>query len=603
MFKRMYTFTTLALSFLLLWSSLSSTGYAADSEHEQPDIEWSRLFGGNASVGQSVTPTSDGGYVAVGNIQKTYYTLDHKNGITNNKVYAIKVDNNGVTQWERDVTNNSVYRYDDTYAYDVIESSNGSIIITGYTTDYVGKPTNVIYVTKLDASGTILWDKAYPQYSSSYYHLYGQKIIETASGDFVITGYGASSSGYAPAYLLKINPDGEEIWYRTLWLDDNQYFNDIAASPDGGIIAVGAIDNFFDPSVNAAITVKFSENGETVWEKIKRNDGAQRPSAFAIHPARDGGYIITGQLFQSVNSTSYIQKINETGDVLWEKNFDPAAGNDLFTQIQSVDGGYALLGRNTTGNYPAITTKYQIVIVNEDGELNKTYAFGDSDLKSVGKGIATPDGGYLVIGTVKRGDSHLQLVKIAGTPGGPTDPELTRIQFSPHQLKLSVGQSVGSVVNAVYSDASVTDVTYSAVYASLDPSIATVNSFGQITGVHPGSTIVTATYGGLSTTASIEITTVGEPLGHFLLDSDEYSLSIGTELDITAFYTDELGSTSIVTRDTAFSSANPEIATIDEEGNITGVAQGITYITATYHGISYTANVWVVRPYAPPAAK
>ncbi|MBA9084189.1 hypothetical protein FHR92_000643 [Fontibacillus solani] len=583
MFKRMYTFTTLALSFLLLWSSLTSTGYAAESEHEQPDIKWSRLFGGNSAVGRSVTPTSDGGFVAVGN-----------NGIG---ALAIKVDRNGVTEWERGINS-----YEDVNIYDVLEISDGSIVITGSTTDATGKPTSVIYITKLNESGNILWDKAYPHYSSSYYHLYGQKIVETTDGNLAITGYSASSPGYAPAYLLKINPDGEEIWYRTLWLDDNQYFNDIAASPDGGIIAVGAIDNYFDPSVNAAITVKFSENGETVWEKIKRNDGAQRPSAFAIHPARDGGYIITGQLFQSVSSTSYIQKINESGDVLWEKNFAPVAGNDLFTQIQSVDGGYALLGRNTIGNYPAITTKYQIVVTDENGEIKNTFLYGDSDLNSVGKGIATADGGFLLIGGLKRGTNyHSQLVKIASNQGQPTDPELTRIQFSPHQLKLSVGQSVGSVVNAVYSDASVTDVTYSAVYASLDPSIATVNSFGQITGVHPGSTIVTATYGGLSTTASIEITTVGEPLGHFYLDSDEYSLSIGTELDVAAFYTDELGSTSLVTRDTAFSSANPEIATIDDDGNITGIAPGITYITATYNDLTYRASVWIIRPYVLPA--
>ncbi|MNN60248.1 Bacterial Ig-like domain (group 2) [compost metagenome] len=124
-----------------------------------------------------------------------------------------------------------------------------------------------------------------------------------------------------------------------------------------------------------------------------------------------------------------------------------------------------------------------------------------------------------------------------------------------------------------------------------------MDSLGLIKGIKPGSTSVTATYGGISTTASIEVTTASEPLGHFYLDSDEYSLSIGTELDVAAFYTDELGSTSLVTRDTAFSSANPQIATIDDYGNITGIAPGITYITATYNNLTYRANVWIVRPY------
>lgn len=577
MFKSMYKFTTLSLSLLLLWCNLAGTGYATDSEHEQQNIEWSRLYGGNHSAGRTVTPTSDGGYVAVGDNHLA-------------EGYVVKMDRNGFTEWEQEIDNDP---------YGVLELSDGSILISGTSTDETGRPTSVIHLTKLDANGSILWDKAYPEYSDSYYHYHGEKIVEAADGNLFITGHSSTYSEYAPAYLLKINPSGEEIWFRTLWLDENQRFKDITATPDGGIIAVGTINSGENPSVNAAITVKFTENGEIVWENIKKNDDAQRPSADAIHPTHNGGYIIIGRLN---NSTSFIQKINDAGEVIFEKNFDAGTGTDYFNQIQSVDNGYALMGWKYIGSYPSLTTKYQIIVADEDGEIKKTDLFGDSDLYSVGKGIATTDGGFLLAGTLKRGTNyHFQLVKIAGNDGQPTEPELTRIEFSPHQFNLSVGQSVNSVVHAIYSHASVTDVTYSAVYESLDPSIATVDSFGQITGVHPGSTIVSATYGGLQTTATIQVTGEGAFPGHFYLDSDEYSLSIGTKLDVAAFYTDELGSTSIVTKDTAFSSAHPEIATIDEDGNITGIAPGIAHITATYNGLTYQVSVWVVRPYVPPA--
>lgn len=591
-----FKFVSVSLAFLLLWSSWYGASYA-DSETEEPIIEWSQLYGGNSSSeGTAVTATSDGGYIAIGDIQSTIYMNGYPYPM--NKLYAVKVDSNGNIQWERDIAWQDFNEATASYGYDVLETSDGSFMVSGYTTDYSSKPTNVIYITKLTSSGTILWDKAYPEYSSSYKHLYAQKIVETTSGDFAITGYSATSSGYAPAYLLKINPNGDEIWYKMLWLDDNQYFNDAIATSDGGVIAVGAIDNYYDPSVNAAIIIKFNTQGDTVWEKVISKENIYRPTAFAIHPAHGGGYIITGQLIGYNDSTNYIQKINENGDVLWETTFDSVPGYDYFNQIQMIDDGYAFIGRNTSGTYPSITTKHEIVIIDEDGSLIKTYLFGDSDLDSVGKGIVTPDGGFLVIGTIKSGTNyHLQLTKVSGTP---IDPELQRIEFDPQDINLSVGQSAGSTINAVYSDASVTDVTYSALYESLDPSIATVDSFGQIRGISPGHTIITASYEGHQTSATVKVIAEGSETGVFYLDSDEYSLSIGTELDVAALFTDESENTSLVTQHTVFSSEDPSIATIDENGSIHGISPGITYIRATYNGLTYRASVWVVRPYVPP---
>lgn len=183
-------------------------------------------------------------------------------------------------------------------------------------------------------------------------------------------------------------------------------------------------------------------------------------------------------------------------------------------------------------------------------------------------------------------------------PGlGPSNPVLSKLQFQTDRLKLPVGQSAKSVVNAVYSNATVTDVTYSAIYESLDPGIASVDPFGNITGVSPGTTIITAAYEGMRASVTVEVTGVQTSPGRFFLDSDDYSLSVGTELDVAAYVTDEAGVTSKVTENTAFTTDAPSIAVVDEYGNIRGISPGVTYITATYNGMTYRASVWVVRPY------
>ncbi|MNP21227.1 Bacterial Ig-like domain (group 2) [compost metagenome] len=239
--------------------------------------------------------------------------------------------------------------------------------------------------------------------------------------------------------------------------------------------------------------------------------------------------------------------------------------------------------------------------MNEEGVQLHNYLFGEAGLRNVGKGIATTDGGFLVIGEMYDGPKQgMQLIKIAPPDIDPSNPQLAKIEFQPSKLELSVGETVGSVVNAVYSDSSVTDVTYSAAYTSLDPSIASVDSLGQITGIRPGKTFIIATYRGDQ--AGIAVQVSGDDPGEtseFYLDSDEYSLSIETELDVAAYFTDVSGNTSLVTQGTTFSSDNPAVATIDEYGIIRGISPGITYITAEYNGLTYRASVWVVHPYMP----
>ncbi|MNO83304.1 Bacterial Ig-like domain (group 2) [compost metagenome] len=592
MSRSLLKFATIFLAFHLVVVNLAETGYAAP-ETESPAIEWAELYGSNSSssLGRSVTATSDGGYVAVGAISG-YSVMQ--------SAYIVKVNDLGEKQWEQQITSSGVYGSEDSNAYNVLETSDGGFLVSGAATDTSGRPRSVIQLIKLDATGNVQWNKAYPDLS--YNHLYGQAVVETANGDFIVTGYNANSYAEAPAFLLKVNSSGHELWFRTFWLEDNQYFNDLIATPDGGIIAIGAIDSMFDVTLSGAIIVKVNDEGQEQWQKIQRTDN-DRKTALAIDAAHDGGYVITGLLDKSNGSISYLQKINETGDVIWEKTVDTGAGHSVFEQVQSFGNGYALIGRNSEGTYPSITTKYQILITDETGELEKAYLFGDSGLYSVGKGIVTDDQGFLVIGEVKKDSNYrMQLVKLAGT-NVPSDPELINIEFSPSHYELTTGQTVSSVVNAVYSNASVTDVTYSAQYESLDPNVAIVDSTGQITGIGPGTTFIIASYGGLQASASVQVIddSPGET-GTFFLDSDEYSLSIGTELDVSSFFRDELGYTFLVTQDTAFSSDNPEIAAIDGEGSIRGISPGITYITAVYNGLTYRASVWVVRPYTPPAA-
>ncbi|WHX47032.1 Ig-like domain-containing protein [Paenibacillus woosongensis] len=579
------------LAILMLSIGWPNHGYIAALE-EEAHIEWSRILEGNHPLYKSVsgyaaTATSDGGYVAVGD--KYCETPDE------NCSYVVKLNSSGEILWEREMLYYD-YDYEENTAFTVIETSDGSILVGGEIRDgSYGRPRFVPYVFRLSADGELLWQKYYPR--MPYYQQSASNIQETSNGDFVITGGGWNEYSPSPAYLLKIDANGDELWSKTYPIGYSGMFSNIILTSDDGVIVAGSRTLEEYDRVALPYLLKINRNGEVVWQKTAETDSVTS----TIVSSDDGNYILTR--YNPSTQAYYLQKINEAGDILWNKSLNSSAMDEIESIIrtQPVDEGYVLFVQNKPSSIENGKSRYQIILLDENAVPTKKYQFGDLDLGLGKNGVTTYDQGLLVTGTVRintgqgyRNEMHL--LKISIPNEGPSNPELARLEFQQPELKLSVGQSAATVVNAVYSDASVTDVTYSSIYDSLDPSIASVDAFGNITGNSPGTTWIKAAYEGLETRIAVNVTDAKAP-GRFYLDSEEYSLSIGTELDVAAYYVNDSGLPSKVTQDAVFSMDDPSIATIDEYGNIRGIRPGITHITATYNGATYRASVWVVRPY------
>ncbi|UMV49648.1 Ig-like domain-containing protein [Paenibacillus macerans] len=167
---------------------------------------------------------------------------------------------------------------------------------------------------------------------------------------------------------------------------------------------------------------------------------------------------------------------------------------------------------------------------------------------------------------------------------------------------LASGERRPSVVQAVYADGTAVVITNQAVLTSLNPEIAAVDSDGFITGLSPGKAEIVAEYAGFSARLPVTVAVTDNPSetpGRFYLDSEDYSLMTGGELDIQALFTDEADQTSIVNGETRFTIADPDIAQVDEHGYLLGLKPGSTSVTAVYREHTFTASVLVVKPYAP----
>lgn len=174
----------------------------------------------------------------------------------------------------------------------------------------------------------------------------------------------------------------------------------------------------------------------------------------------------------------------------------------------------------------------------------------------------------------------------------PDDPgKLTAITITPSPLALTVGQTAQLTATATPATASLEGLRWS----SEDSKIARAGDDGTIEGVAVGKTTVRAKCGDV--TASCEVTVTAAPI---VLEKIELSVSIasvatGKTLDVTAKLVPE---NAAVEGPVVWKSDDTSKATVDQNGRVTGVAEGRTVISATLGTVSASCDIEVYSPAA-----
>ncbi len=147
----------------------------------------------------------------------------------------------------------------------------------------------------------------------------------------------------------------------------------------------------------------------------------------------------------------------------------------------------------------------------------------------------------------------------------------TGISLNKTNLNLNVGQAERLVATVSPSNATNKGVEWT----SSNRNIATVDSNGNVRGVGPGTATITAktTSGNKVTTANV--TVVAPVLGVSIQGNPK--ILINTSEDLTVIFNPQNASNKKV----SWTSSNTSVATIDNNGKVTGVGEGTTIITVT----------------------
>ena len=192
----------------------------------------------------------------------------------------------------------------------------------------------------------------------------------------------------------------------------------------------------------------------------------------------------------------------------------------------------------------------------------------------------------------------LLLIASTGCGGGtanvppPPPKTLKSVSVTPGSASIAVGATEQFTAMATYSDGSTGNVSATAIWSNTPASVATTSSTGLATGVSSGPTMVTATLGGMSGNASLNVTGIGTvTLTSISVTPSGASVAVGTTQQFTATATYSNASTANVNSTATWTAATPAVATVSSSGLATGVTSGSTMVTASLNGMSGNASL------------
>ena len=166
---------------------------------------------------------------------------------------------------------------------------------------------------------------------------------------------------------------------------------------------------------------------------------------------------------------------------------------------------------------------------------------------------------------------------------------VSAVIVSPGQMAIFQGQS--AQLNVLVTDDRGQVLTGRPIsFSSSDAQVASVSGTGVVTGVRPGSAVITATSEGGSGTATVTVSP--EPVASVEISPSGASLVVGQAIQMTAIARNGTG--QILTgRSVSWISGAPGLATVSPAGVVTGVSPGNAVIIATIDGKQASALVSV----------
>lgn len=290
------------------------------------NLIWSRKFyvGGGMDIANGVLQTSDGGLL----IHKAFGNTNSPGSFSSG--YILKTDSAGNLEWEQTLMGQSS---GDNYSSAAVENSQGEFIIYGHVQDHPGCNGYATRMSKLSATGSILWSNCFP-----------------------------------------LNPD------RT-----------------GGIVKLPFLDAYisaYNDQSTGAVELRSWDNSGNQTGLINYQYGNQFNSTGSVMPCPSGGFFLAGQFDRgNGNRNAFVTKFDDAMNMQWESTDSVYNENYFYNVFIDANGTvYCTGGTNVTGQPGDLIMS----VFDGSGQFIRHELYGAAGTEDYGSGIVALANGDVV---------------------------------------------------------------------------------------------------------------------------------------------------------------------------------------------------------------
>lgn len=351
---------------------------AMSSAQQQPSIRWQRVLGGvNTDSLVNILPTADSGFIISGYSNSGISSSKSADALNGSFDYwIVKLNSEGGILWEYTLGGfgNDIDPY-------VLQTRDGGFLVGGRSMSQASgdKTENALnlsadyWLVKLDDNGMVQWNNTIGGIQMDA--VAAMAPAPEQNGGFLVAGYSHSGLGgdkkednrgsnlWADYWVMKISNTGKLLWQKAFGGKNDDMLTCMEVTRDSGYLFGGysyspsgfeKTDSFIGN--NDFWIVKTDVSGIRQWDKVI--GGAFSDFQTALVQTADSGFLAGGysnspagfnKSAPSKGVTDYwVVKIDESGNVLWDKTYGGSKGDFLTCLSRTADGGFILGGHSAS---------------------------------------------------------------------------------------------------------------------------------------------------------------------------------------------------------------------------------------------------------------
>ncbi len=453
--KRLYCLLSLGFSWFFYSETLAQV----------PPMQWARHYGGSSvDIPFAIKITPDGGTIAVGYTDSKDGDVSPQPSRDYWDLWAVKLDRCGEIQWEKSMGGTGYESARDVQptsdgGYLILGETNSTDgdVVAGY------GGTKDIWLVKLSGAGTVQWQKRVGGTGLDI----GNRLTALSDGNFLIAASTSSNDGdihgnhgvggFTDGLLLKVDINGNVLWSQCFGGSKNEELLDIQIIAGKTFVAgyANSTDGDIPPSQKNydVWLLALDVNGNKIFSKIY--GGSQNDVAYAMTQGADGSLTLAGYTTSTDGDVSgahgsqdyWVVNISQGGKLNWQKVLGGSDADYARSILTDKDSSYIVGGISYSADGDIIEPKgegdYWMAKISSTGNLmwQQSWGGGDNDhLRSMVYAPATNE--YYIGGDSESGDGDFDDSK------GETDFGIIKLKIPELQTKDSTVCSINGFTAA-----------------------------------------------------------------------------------------------------------------------------------------------------------